>query len=104
MEFQRVTPESVGVPSGAVTALLDELYRCGTEMHSFMLLRHGKVYAEGSWKPYRPQVQHIMFSFSKSLTSTAIGFARQEGILSLKEKLVDIFPDKLPEIPSENVK
>lgn len=104
MEFQRVTPESVGVPSGAVTALLDELYRCGTEMHSFMLLRHGKVYAEGSWKPYRPQVQHIMFSFSKSLTSTAIGFARQEGILSLKEKLVDIFPDKLPENPSENLK
>ena len=45
-----------------------------------------------------------MFSFSKSLTSTAIGFARQEGILSLEEKLVDIFPDKLPENPSENLK
>ncbi len=104
MEFERVTPESVGVPSGAVTSLLDELYRRGTEMHSFMLLRHGKVYAEGSWSPYSPQTQHILFSFSKSLTSTAIGFARQEGILSLQERLVDIFPEMLPEAPSENLK
>lgn len=104
MEFERVTPESVGVHSEAVTAMLDELYRYGIEMHSFMLLRHGKVCAEGSWKPYRPDTQHIMFSFSKSLTSTAIGFAEQEGILSLDERLVDIFPDKIPENPSENLK
>lgn len=104
MEFERVTPESVGIHSQAVVDMLDELYRYGIEMHSFMLLRHGKVCAEGAWKPYRPGVQHIMFSFSKSLTSTAIGFAQQEGILSLDEKLVDIFPDKIPENPSENLK
>ncbi len=104
MEFERVTPESVGVRSMAVADMLDELYRRGIEMHSFMLLRHGKVCAEGAWKPYAPDIQHIMFSFSKSLTSTAIGFAEQEGILSLDEKLVDIFPDQLPENPSENLK
>lgn len=104
MEFERVTPESVGIHSSAVTAMLDELYRYGIEMHSFMLLRHGKVCAEGYWKPYGPGVQHIMFSFSKSLTSTAIGFAEQEGILSLDERLVDLFPDKIPEHPSENLK
>ena len=104
MELQRVSPESVGIPSQAVSSMLDELYRYGIEMHAFMLLRHGKVCAEGSWNPYRPGVQHSMFSFSKSLTSTAIGFARQEGLLSLDEKLVDIFPDKIPENPSENLK
>ena len=104
MEFERVSPESVGVPSAAVQALLDEWYRYGIEMHGFMLMRHGKVYAEGSWAPYQPNVPHIMFSFSKSFTSTAIGFAVQEGILSLDEKLVDLFPDKIPENPSENLK
>ncbi len=103
MKFERVTPESVGIPSGAVAAMLDELYRDGIEMHGFMLLRHGKVCAEGTWSPYRPGVQHIMFSFSKSLTSTAVGFAVQEGILSLDERLVDIFPEKSPENPSENL-
>lgn len=104
MTLERVTPESVGIHSQAICDMLDELYRYGIEMHSFMLLRHGKVCAEGAWAPYRPGVQHIMFSFSKSLTSTAIGFAQQEGILSLDEKLVDIFPDKVPENPSENLK
>ncbi len=104
MEFERVTPESVGIPSQAVTDLLNELYRCGIEMHSLMLLRHGKVCAEGWWKPYNPESPHAMFSFSKSLTSTAIGFAVQEGLISLDDRLVDIFPDKLPDNPSENLK
>ena len=103
MNFPRVTPESVGIPSSAITAMLDELYRQGIEMHAFMLLRHGKVCAEGSWAPYRPDVPHIMFSFSKSLTSTAIGFAVQEGLLSLDDRLVDLFPEEIPENPSENL-
>lgn len=104
MKFSRVTPESVGIPSGAVLDMLDELYRQGIEMHAFMLLRHGKVCAEGSWAPYRPDTPHIMFSFSKSLTSTAIGFAVQEGLLSLDDRLIDIFPEKAPAQPSENLK
>ena len=92
MKLQHVTPESVGVPSQAVLDLLDEFYRQGVEMHGLMLLRHGQVYAEGHWAPYNAQTPHILFSFSKSLTSTAIGFAVQEGILSLEDKLVDLFP------------
>lgn len=104
MDFQRVTPESVGIPSGAVVSMLDQLYREGIEMHSFKLLRHGKVCAEGSWAPYAPDTQHILFSFSKSFTSTAIGFAVQEGIISLDERLIDIFPDKAPKEPGENLK
>ncbi len=104
MEFKRVSPESVGIPSQAVLNMIDTLYRSGIEMHAFMLLRHGMVCAEGSWLPYRPGVQHSMFSFSKSLTSTAIGFAVQEGLLSLDDRLVDIFPEKLPEEPPENLK
>lgn len=103
MNFTPVTPESVGIPSAAVSAMLDRLYRDGIEMHGFMLLRHGKLCAQGSWAPYRPNVPHIMFSFSKSLTSTAIGFAVQEGVLSLDDRLVDIFPDKCPAQPSENL-
>ena len=84
--------------------MLDQLYREGIEMHSFKLLRHGKVCTEGSWAPYAPETQHILFSFSKSFTSTAIGFAVQEGIISLDERLIDIFPDKAPEEPGENLK
>jgi len=104
MSFEKVTPESVGIPSTAVLGLMDELKSQGVEMHALMILRHGKNCAEAWWKPYSPDAPHIMFSFSKSLTSTAIGFLEQEGKLSLDERLVDIFPEHVPENPSENLK
>jgi len=103
-EFTRITPEEVGLPSRAVIDFLDLLERRGVEMHSFMILRHGKVCAEGWWEPYSPERKHPVFSFGKSITSTAIGFAEQEGILSIDEKLIDIFSDILPDDPSENLK
>lgn len=104
MEFERVTPEQVGISSKGILAFIEETQRRSIEMHSLMVLRHGKICAEGWWAPYAPDIKHAMFSFSKSLTSTAIGFAEQEGLLTLDEKLVDLFPDKCPANPSENLK
>lgn len=103
MELKRVTPESVGIHSKGILDFLDLAEQRGLELHSMMLLRHGKVCAEGWWKPYNPDSPHMMFSFTKALTSTAIGFAWQEGVIRLEDRLCDIFPDKLPENPSENL-
>lgn len=103
MVLKRVTPESVGIHSKGILDFLDLAEQRGLELHSMMLLRHGKVCAEGWWKPYNPDSPHMMFSFTKALTSTAIGFAWQEGVISLEDRICDIFPDKLPENPSENL-
>ena len=103
MLFERVSPESVGIRSEDIREFLKEAYKAGIQLHSFMLIRHGKVAAEGWYKPYSPDARHIIYSFSKTFTQTAIGFAVQEGILSLDEKLVDLFPDELPEVISENL-
>lgn len=104
MEFERITPEQAGISSIHIIDLLNDLKRGGTELHSMILMRRGKVFAECYCKPYNKNSRHTMFSFTKSLTSTAIGFAREEGFLTLDEKLVDIFPEKLPENVSENLK
>lgn len=103
MVLERVTPESVGVHSKGILDFIDAAQRRGLELHGMMLLRHGKVCAEGWWKPYNPDSPHMMFSFTKALTSTAIGFARQEGKIALTDRLCDLFPDKMPENPSENL-
>ncbi len=102
--FKDVTPESVGISSKGILKFLDRMEQNQIELHSFMVIRHGQCAAKGWWKPYDEKYRHPLYSFSKSLTATAIGFAEQEGILSVDERIVDIFPELLPEHPSEYLK
>lgn len=50
-----------------------------------------------------PDIRRNIYSATKSFTSCAVGFAVQEGLLSLDEKLVDAFPEDLPDTVSENL-
>lgn len=88
-EFERVTPESVGVPSSAIETLLDTLETADyTEPHSIMIMRHGKVCAEGWWAPYTQGLPHLLWSLTKTYTGTVGG--RSEGLeagIDLTKKL-----------------
>ncbi len=96
----RSTPEAEGVSSGNIIDFLDAAAKSKTEFHSFMLLRHGKVIAEGWWNPYRAGLEHSLYSCSKSFTATAIGFAVQEKLLTLNDKVVSFFTNDLPDTVS----
>lgn len=89
----RCTPEEAGVSSVSVERLFKEL-AASEELgvHGLMLLRHGHVIAEGCWAPYRPELPHMLYSASKSIVSTAVGIAAEEGLVSTDERLEDIFP------------
>lgn len=102
-EFLRVTPESVGIPSAAIAQLLDRLGEDVTEMHGIMMMRHGKVCAEGWWQPYGPGIRHSLQSLSKTYAATAIGIAYTEGLIRLDTRIIDIFPEEAPANPSENL-
>ena len=97
----RSVPEAEGVSSNDIMQFLDAAAKSKTEFHSFMLLRHGKVIAEGWWNPYRADLKHTMYSCSKSFTATAVGFAVQEKKLSLDDKVVSFFPHELPDTASK---
>ncbi len=96
----RSMPEAEGVSSNDIVSFLDAAAKNKTEFHSFMLLRHGKVIAEGWWNPYRPELKHTLYSCSKSFTATAVGLAMQEKLLSLNDKVISFFPDELPDTVS----
>lgn len=103
-EFARCTPEEVGIPSGAVMALLDALENGGfTEMHGLMIMRHDKVCAEGWWAPYAPGLHHALHSLSKTWSATAIGLCEYEGLLKVTDRVCDILPDKMPQPLPERV-
>lgn len=103
LRLPRTTPEAAGIRSAAIASLLDAWQESGLELHSMMLLRHGQVAAEGWWAPYAPELSHMMFSLSKSFTSTAIGLAVAEGLLSLDDAVISFFPEETPEEPSANL-
>ncbi len=89
-------PESLGIPSDALTRFIRYTQERNLNLHSIILLRHGKTALECYFKPYAPEKPHILWSLSKSFTSTAAGFAVQEGLLSLDTPIVDFFAEKLP--------
>ena len=86
-------PRDQGVAARGVQAFLDALEAHPTiEPHSLMLLRHGRVVAEGWWAPYARDRRHLLYSLSKSFTSTALGFAVEEGLVSLDDTVLSHFP------------
>lgn len=103
----RSTPEAEGISSQAVVSLLKNfcgMSKRGVLLHGYVLLRHGKVISEGHWAPYPEHASHQLFSLSKSFTSSAIGIAQGEGLLSIDDKLVDFFPEFVTDRVSERMR
>ena len=99
----RSTPEKQGISPAAIRNFLDSVSKSKQEFHSLMILRHGHVVAEGWWAPYSSEHRMQLYSLSKSFTSTAIGFAVTEGLLSVDDQVIRFFPDDLPVEISENL-
>ena len=97
----RSIPEKEGVSSQGIIDFLDAAAKSKNEFHSIMILRHGKVIAEGWWNPYKPELRHTLYSTSKSFTATAIGFAASEKKLSVNDKVISFFPESLPDTISQ---
>lgn len=99
----RSTPEAEGIPSSAILDFVHAADKNVDTFHSFMVLRHGKVIAEGWWKPNSAEAPHILNSVSKSFTSTAVGLAIDEHKLKLDDHVLKFFPADAPPDPSANL-
>jgi CubicO group peptidase (beta-lactamase class C family) len=100
----RLSPESQGVSTEGILNFLKAIKESGLEWHSFMLVRHGNVVAEGWWKPFDAGFKHTLYSLSKSFTSSAIGFLVQEGKITVDDQVIKFFPNDAPASPSDNLK
>jgi CubicO group peptidase (beta-lactamase class C family) len=100
----RSSPEQQGISSADLLAFVEAADKEIDAMNSFMLVRHGHVVAEGWWGPYDSETPHILYSLSKSFTSTAVGLAISEGKLSLDDPVLKFFPEEAPAEPSNNLK
>src|SRR5215218_8098744 len=82
------------VDPAAVLAFVDAVEADpAIELHSLMVVRHGHVIAEGWWAPHTPERTRLLYSLSKSFTSTALGLALEEGRVGLDDPVVSFFPE-----------
>ena len=90
----RSSPAAEGVSAAGIADFLDAAEAApGISLHSLMVLRHGRVVAEGWAAPHRATDARQLYSLSKSFTATALGLAVAEGRLALTDTVVDHFPD-----------
>ena len=90
----RSAPREQGVDAAGVLAFVDALAAApAIEPHSLVVVRHGHVVAEGWWSPYAPDGLQLLYSLSKSFTSSGVGLAVAEGLLSLDDTVLSHFPE-----------
>ncbi|MDX6324749.1 MAG: hypothetical protein QOK15_1103 [Nocardioidaceae bacterium] len=90
----RSNPLEQQVDPRAVLAFLDAVEgQPDVEPHSLMIVRHGHVVAEGWWAPYSEDCRQLLYSLSKSFTSTAAAFAVAEGLIDPDDTLLSHFPE-----------
>jgi CubicO group peptidase (beta-lactamase class C family) len=101
-ELPRSTPAEQGVDARGIDAFVAALAPMpDVELHSLMVVRHGHVVAERWWAPYGPDRPHLLYSLSKSFTSTALGFAVAEGLVDLDAPVLSYFPGWEPRVTHE---
>lgn len=90
----RRTPSEAGVDARGILRFLDALEADPRlRPHGLVVLRDGARIAEGTWAPFEADRVHLLYSLSKSFTSTALGFAVQEGVLDLDATVLSFFPE-----------
>ena len=98
----RASAYEAGLNERALAALIKDSRASGQDLHNLTICRDGVVALEATWWPYEGRRQ-IMHSIAKSFTSAAIGFAIAEGLLSLGDKVINFFPEYLPNDISTNL-
>ena len=82
-----------GINPRAVYEFIERADRENLGINSFMLIKNQCVVAEGCYPPYDNDTTHILYSVSKSITATALGFAIDEGKISLDDSISKFFPE-----------
>ena len=103
MKLQRTSLEMAGLDKKKIDAFIAEMQEKKIELHEMIIMRGDKVCYEAEWYPYEKEGLHMLYSLSKAFTAIGVGFAVQEGLLSVEDKVISFFDEELPEQVSERI-
>ncbi len=72
------------------------LDRSTDQVHSLVVLKGGEMIYQYYDPAHSLKQRHVLWSASKSFTALAVGFAIQDGLLSLDDKVMKFFPEAVP--------
>lgn len=102
---KKQSPERVGVSSARLETLLHDLEEDPhSHLHNLLIYRWGRLILAASAPGYSPRIPRVTHSLAKSVTSLAVACLIGDGVLSLSDRLVDIFRDELPPMVSRRMK
>lgn len=87
------TPEAQGIDSAKLAEGLLSLREQGTHIHSLLMIRNGAVVVDATFYPYDGTTVHDLASETKSVMTTLIGIAADQGKLSLDDPVLSFFPE-----------
>lgn len=101
--FTTTTPERAGIDSAHIRAFLETLESHHLATHSIIIARGNEILFEHYTAPFHKDFLHRIYSSTKSFTSLAIGFAEQDGLLNINDKLCKYFPKESENTTDQNI-
>ncbi len=91
-------PSEVGMDADTLDDMVEDIRRSGLGVDSAMVVKDGYVVLDEYFGDYEEDELHIIYSCTKSVVSTLIGIAIDEGVIEGTDALLlDLFPDAQPE-------
>ncbi len=87
-------PEAHGFDSAIVAKGLRAIRQEGTKIHSLLIIRDGDVLLDAYFYPYDGSTLHDQASVTKSVMTTLIAIAADQGKLDLDAPILSFFPDR----------
>ncbi len=92
--WRSTAPEVQGCDSARMAAALQAIRAADIDIHSLMIIRHDMVVTDAYFYPYDGGSVHDLESVTKSVMTTLIAIAADQGKLQLDQPMVSYFPDR----------
>jgi CubicO group peptidase (beta-lactamase class C family) len=95
-DWPTAAPETAGIDSAKLAELLTLVQEQEVPLHSLLAMRDGTVVLDAYHYPYDGSIYHDVASVTKSILTTLVGIAADQGLLDLEAPVLSFFPDRAP--------
>lgn len=92
--WQIADPENQGFDSAKIAKALQTIRANGINVHSITVIRNEEMILDAYLYPYNGETYHEIASVTKSIMTTLIGIAADQGKLDLDDRILTFFPDR----------